>query len=67
MVGRVLGRIEDEAERVVFVVVVLGRNYTAATLPLADGPKLDVAAAPIYSVNVVRTTVAGQGAFVLTT
>ena len=66
MVGRVLSRVEDEAERVVLVVVVLGRNYTTAALSLADGPKLDVAAAAIDSVNVVRATVASKGAFVLT-
>lgn len=45
--------------------MVLGRNYTTAALSLADGPELDVAAATIDSVNVIRATVAGEGAFVL--
>ena len=45
--------------------MVLCRNYTIAALSLADRPKLDVAAAAIDSVNVVRATVAGEGAFVL--
>jgi len=46
--------------------VVLGRHYSTAALRLADGPELDVATATIDSVDVVCTTVAGEGAFLLT-
>lgn len=45
--------------------MVLGRNDATATLLLADGPKLNVAATTVDPVDVVRTTVASERASVL--
>lgn len=45
--------------------MVLGGDYTAAALLLADGPELDIAAAAVDAVDVVGAAVAGEGAFFL--